>query len=152
MIRPLHQKARSALFIKKGDLIVPIAYGSDRAPTDKVQYAAFDTVTVISKRFFRGTVDVQGDLNLSATMTFRELGVPRFVVPFLRLGRWNELVCTVPRATALDLMRQYIDAHREPINRGPGSGPFDLVAISENKLQFQRPEVRTPWDRDKIAS
>lgn len=153
MIRPLHTEARCALTIKKGDLIVPIQYGSDRMPTDKVQHAAFDTVEVVSVHLFRGIVKVRNDLNLSGKRTFKELGLPRFAVPRFMLGFWRRNVCTVPKTAALNMMREYINAHREPINRGPGYGPFDEIAISENKLGTQVPSVRTHWDVDiKVAS
>jgi hypothetical protein len=152
MIRPLHTEARCALTIKKGDLIVSIQYGSDRMPTEKVQYAAFDTVEVVSKHMFRGIVQVRNDLYLSGTRTFKELGLPRFVIPLLRWGLWRRNVCTVPKAVALDLMRRYIDVHREPLNRGPGPFNTEEIAISVNKLEDQQPKVLTPWDREKLAS
>ena len=152
MIRPLHPEARCALTIKKGDLIVPIEYGSDRTPTDKVQYAPFDTVEIVSKHLFRGFVRVRNDLNLSGTRSFKELGLPRFAIPFLRWGFWRRSVCAVPKVVALDMMREYIDTHREPINRGPGFGPFDTAAISRNLIGIEDTNASIHWESDKIAS
>ncbi len=152
MIRPLHKEALSARTIKKGDLIVPITYGSDHTPTSKIEYAAFDTVTVVSKDMRRGTVDVVTGIHQSRTMTFKELGLPRFTVPRLRLGFWRRHVCTVPHTVAHDMMRDYIDANRPRLNRGPGFGPFNPAQISKNKIGLDGRDVLTPWDRDKLAS
>lgn len=152
MIRPLHRQAQTAFSIKKGDEIVPVQYSPDRTPTDKVEFAAFDTLTIISKKIFHGVVEVYDGFHQVKTMTFQELGLPRFTIPLLKWGRWSRQVCTVPNAVALDMMRDYVNTNRSTLNRGPGPGPFDAAAISKNRIGLSETSVFTAWDRDKIAS
>lgn len=152
VFKPLHHEARRASNIKVGDLIVPIQYGPDRTPTNKVEFAGFDGLTVHSKNMRTRTIEGTDSIGQKVTKTFAELGLPRFVIPGLRWGRWSSQVCTVPHAVALDMMRDYVNTHRQPLNRGPGPGPFDVVAISRNKIGLDEFSKRTPWDGAKVAS
>jgi hypothetical protein len=59
---------------------------------------------------------VEGEVKLFG---FESLSFEEYGVPFDRNGPWNSTVCLVPRNVAMDLMREYENAHRPAVNK-PG--------------------------------
>lgn len=124
----LHPHALSLPMLEPGMRITKVEYANG-VPTNSIIGALLDTVTVISINPDR-TVVCYNIMHHSVEFKLDELGIP-----VLDKGQWSEHICTLPSTTAQELMRQHIDATREPLNRGymvnrPATGNRQLVNVS----------------------
>ena len=124
----LHPHALSLPMLEPGMRITKVEYANG-VPTNSIIGALLDTVTVISINPDR-TVVCYNIMHHRVEFKLDELGIP-----VLDEGQWSEHICTLPSTTAQELMRQRIDATREPLNRGymvdrPATGDRQLVNVS----------------------
>jgi hypothetical protein len=128
MKKKLHPYALSLRMLKPGMSITKVVYANS-VPTDSITGTLLDTVTVISINH-DNTVVCYNIMHDRVEFKLEELGIP-----VLDKGQWSKHICTLPSTTAQELMRQHIDATREPLNRGymvdrPATGNRQLVNAS----------------------